>query len=120
MKQQYFEVLLEDIDSKLDTVIESLSFMASKAQVEALDQRFQGVESDVKIIKDVVTEHSLIFRQNGMRLQKAASWQIINGGANWSHDKRTEPDAPRGGPLYPLAGAFRITKNRKLPPTGSF
>jgi len=63
MKDDYVGALLEDIDHKFDVILESLSFMATKTQLQAVADRLERVESDVKIIKRVVTEHSKELKQ---------------------------------------------------------
>lgn len=58
MNDDYLGVLLEDIDAELDAVLESQSTTATALQLKAVGCRLTRIESDVKIIKRVVTEKS--------------------------------------------------------------
>jgi hypothetical protein len=50
-----YGALLEDIDSKLDIVLEGQSVLATSLELKAVDERLTRVEEDVKVIKSVVT-----------------------------------------------------------------
>jgi hypothetical protein len=58
-------VLLEDIDHKLDLILEAHAALAPLPQkVNKLDERLTIVEADVKVIKKVVTDESRITRHH--------------------------------------------------------
>ncbi len=69
MNDDYLGVLLEDIDSKLDAVLESQSTMATALQLKAVDERLTRVEVDVKVIKRVVTEQSRDLQRHDIQLK---------------------------------------------------
>jgi septal ring factor EnvC (AmiA/AmiB activator) len=55
----YDGILLEDIDHKLDAILEGQQAMGSvPRQIDEIDTRLRGVESDVKTIKLVLKDHS--------------------------------------------------------------
>ena len=56
MKNSHVAALIEDFDSKLDTIIEGQAAMATSVQLQAIDDRLTNVEADVQTIKTVVTE----------------------------------------------------------------
>ncbi|MGC1176588.1 MAG: hypothetical protein WA843_00815 [Candidatus Saccharimonadales bacterium] len=54
----YDAILLEDINHKLDAILEGQQAMGGvPRQIEDIDTRLGNVESDVKAIKAVVTHH---------------------------------------------------------------
>lgn len=69
MKKDHMGVILEDISDKFDLILESLSFMATSAQLTVVDQRLIRVEEDVRTIKKVVTDEGKDVRQRLSRLE---------------------------------------------------
>ncbi len=64
-------VLLEDIDHKLEAILEGQTLLAPMSQkLNKVDERLMRVESDVKIIKKVVTSHSQQIANHETRLTK--------------------------------------------------
>jgi len=58
-------VLLEDIDHKLDAIIEGQTLLAPMSRkLDEVDERLTVVEADVKVIKKVVTDESRITRHH--------------------------------------------------------
>ena len=66
----YEGALLREIDRKVDIILESVSTLATSGQLVAIDERLTRVESDVSIIKKVVTAQSRDLRNHNRRLQK--------------------------------------------------
>ena len=59
MGDNYAGALLEDIDHKLDLVLEAQAALTGVPQkINDIYQRLTGVEANVQVIKKVVTEHS--------------------------------------------------------------
>lgn len=56
MKQPHFEVILEDINGKLDAVVESLQLLVTK--VDRMDRRLSNVETEMKTFKSVLRVHN--------------------------------------------------------------
>jgi wobble nucleotide-excising tRNase len=52
----YAGALLEDIDSKLDLILESQATLATSHELKAIDERLTRVEDNVELIRRVVTE----------------------------------------------------------------
>ena len=64
MKKDHLILLLEDLNSKFDFLLEIVTNLAPlPGQVAAIEERLARVESDVKIIKKVVIEHSSDIKQ---------------------------------------------------------
>ena len=60
----YQGVLLEDINHKFDVIVEYLAPLAKlPRKVDQIDERLQRVESDVKVIKRVVTDQGKDHKQ---------------------------------------------------------
>ncbi len=63
------DVFLEDINHKFDAIMESQAAMSPvPRKLDAIDERLGRVESDVKIIKAVVTDHSAQLNNHDKRL----------------------------------------------------
>ena len=60
--------LLKNIIYKLDVLLEAQSIVATSMQVKAIDKRLIRVETDVNIIKKVVTDESRVTRRHTSRL----------------------------------------------------
>ncbi len=73
-------ILLEDMDGKLDVILESLSFMATKEDLRAIEDRLINVESDVKVIKAVVTGHGQDLQGHDHRIVKLEH-KVFDAGA---------------------------------------
>lgn len=63
MKDDYVAVLLEDVNSKFDQIIEVVSPLLEKVngiddRLDRIDQRLEVVEGDLRVIKAAVTEQS--------------------------------------------------------------
>jgi hypothetical protein len=57
MSDDYTGILLEDIDHKLDAILESQVLLAPMSQkLNDVDERLSHVEADVKVIKAAVTD----------------------------------------------------------------
>ena len=54
----YTDVLLEDISSKFDRVLEVVSALSDRVDLTATKEDVEEVRSDVRIIKAAVTDHS--------------------------------------------------------------
>jgi|GEM_PF-1827328 len=62
-------VLLEDIDHKLDALLEGQTLLAPMSRkLDNVDERLTRLEADVKVIKKVVTDESRVTRQHTKRL----------------------------------------------------
>jgi hypothetical protein len=71
MKKDHFEFLLEDVNDKFDLILEMVTaLLPLRGQVQAIDDRLAGVESDVKIIKRVVKEHSRELRDHDLAIHR--------------------------------------------------
>jgi hypothetical protein len=57
MNGNQFLAALEDIDDKFDIILESLSFMATKAQIEVMEGRLDNIEADLRFIKTLSARH---------------------------------------------------------------
>jgi hypothetical protein len=68
MNDHYDGVLLEDINHKVDMILESQAALATSMELGAVDERLIRVETNVEIIKRVVTEHSTSIKQQNNRL----------------------------------------------------
>ncbi len=56
MKKEHFEVILEDLHSKIDGVVEVV--LATREDIGVLKTDMAEVKSDIQIIKGVIHEHS--------------------------------------------------------------
>jgi hypothetical protein len=62
-------VLLEDIDHKLDALLEGQTLLAPMSRkLDNVDERLTRLEADVKVIKKVVTDESRVTRRHTKRL----------------------------------------------------
>jgi len=73
----YDGVLLEDINHKLDAILESQAAMANvPGTIDDIDERLQNVESDVKVIKaaamDLSQDHTRLTNRV-MKIEKTAT-----------------------------------------------
>lgn len=67
----YEDALLEDIDDRLKGILEGQDSLAHvPKQLNDMDDRLRNVESDVKVIKKVVTEHSYELKAIKTRITK--------------------------------------------------
>lgn len=77
MKDDHVAILLEDIDSKIEAVLEAMPSSAEISQrFGALDERLEQIESNVKAIKAAVTDQSAELRDHQHRisdLERAAA-----------------------------------------------
>jgi hypothetical protein len=60
------DIILEDINGKFDLILELVEPLAP---LPSIDRRLKNVESDVKIIKRVVTGHSKQLHDHESRLK---------------------------------------------------
>ena len=59
MKQEYFEVVLEDINSKIDAIMEIVIPLAAlPARLDRLESKVDMMAADIKVIKLVVGQHT--------------------------------------------------------------
>lgn len=59
MKQEYFEVILEEIKSKLGFLLDGLAFMKPKvAKIDKVETDIESIRADLNIIRPVITDHS--------------------------------------------------------------
>lgn len=68
MTDHHLGSILEDIDDKLAMLIEGQSVQATSLQLKAVDERLQSAESDIKVIRKVVTAESTDSREQTRRL----------------------------------------------------
>lgn len=69
MGDNYTGALLEDIDHKIDLILEAQAALTGVPQkINEIDARLIRVEGDVKVIKKVVTEHSRELRDHYKRI----------------------------------------------------
>jgi len=69
VSNNYTNILLEDIQSKFDAIIEGQVAMAYvPAKLESIDNRLTSIESDVKIIKLSVSDHENILKNQEVRI----------------------------------------------------
>lgn len=74
MSDEYMAVLFEDMNGKLDALLEGQSTMATSRQLQAVDDRLRNVEADVKVIKAVVTDQSRVLNNHENRLVRLENW----------------------------------------------
>jgi hypothetical protein len=73
-EENYTNVLLEDINGKFDLLIELVTpLLVLPPIVSKIADRLERVESDVKIIKKVVTGHSATLKNHENRITKLES-----------------------------------------------
>lgn len=78
-------VLLEDIDHKLDALIEGQTVLAPMARkLDDVDKRLTNLETDVKVIKKVVTDESKVTRGHGKKLNDL--WKIHHQSVTDDHE----------------------------------
>ena len=70
-KKDYTDVSLEDINGKFDLLVELIMPM-SKA-VKKLEDNMRDVKSDVKVIKKVVSDHSITLHSHEYRTARLES-----------------------------------------------
>lgn len=58
MNDNQFGVILEDIDHKMDGVVEAVGQMRDEMKTLAKQEDLEEVKADIKIIKAVVTDQS--------------------------------------------------------------
>ncbi len=70
----YHDILLEDIQHKFELILEIVQPLTSlPQQFQLLDERLIVVESDVKIIKTIVSEHSKILMKHDQDITEIKS-----------------------------------------------
>ncbi len=67
-KDKYIGVLLEDVNSKFDLIIELVTPLP--VAIAQLQDDMRIVKSDVAVIKRVVGDHSITLKNHEHRLQK--------------------------------------------------
>lgn len=71
MSDNYSDILLEDIQSKFDAIIEGQAAMAYvPAKLESIDDRLISIESEVKAIRMAVTDHDGLLKNHEFRIIK--------------------------------------------------
>lgn len=68
MKDDHVAVLLEDISSQMKRMAEVLSTLATKEQLQRVEDRVENIETDVKTIKAVVTSESAQLHDHEVRI----------------------------------------------------
>lgn len=68
MSDDYLGALLEDIDGKFNTILESVSFMATAEQLTRVDERLIRVEANLEAAIRVITGHSGELKDHELRL----------------------------------------------------
>lgn len=76
MSSGYQVVLLEDINGKLDAILEGQANAPLLARFNSMDKRLQRVESDVVVIKAVLTDQSRVLNEHSDILNKHST--ILN------------------------------------------
>lgn len=66
MKNNHVAILLEDIEGKLSRFAEAMADVPGT--VEKIDERLKKVESDLQVIKAVVTDHNQELRDHASRI----------------------------------------------------
>src|SRR5688572_10287105 len=70
MKQEHFEVLLEDINSKLTGLSEGISALPTREEFHHLRDDVEAIRSDVGIIKTAVKSQSTDLHDHAGRLDE--------------------------------------------------
>jgi len=70
-KQNYDSVLLEDINSKFDFIVEVISSLTGLAEaIRNMDQRLGRIEAEFVIMKSVLIEHPVDIKAHESRITK--------------------------------------------------
>lgn len=71
MKKDHFEAVLEYVNDKLDMIIEAIAPLGPmQIKMHEIDERLTRVESDVKVIKKVVTGTNHDLKNHNRRITK--------------------------------------------------
>ncbi|HUD07182.1 MAG TPA: hypothetical protein VMR34_04820 [Candidatus Saccharimonadales bacterium] len=69
MKKDHLEVLLEDIDGKMQALAEGMSLLqADSREIKKSVAHISKIEDDIKAIKAAVTDHNRVLDDHGVRI----------------------------------------------------